>query len=51
MQHQKKRVNKDKKVLLLIKGFVVHNKCTQKAVNNAAFQGSPKHQTEQRNKE
>ena len=31
---------------MLIKNFVVDNRCTQKAINNAAFQGSIKNQNQ-----
>ena len=45
-------MNEGKKVLLLIKSFLVNKKCTQKAVNNAVFQGSlKKTHIEYRNKE
>ena len=37
MQHQKKWINKGKKVLLLTKSFVIDKKCTQKPVNNAVL--------------
>ena len=37
MLHQKKWIKRGKKVLLLIKSFVVDKQQSQKAVNNAVF--------------